>query len=200
MNNYMEYHKCRLCFQTKVETKYSGRNMWSLNRIKTHRLFMKLINDNNELSSRDLSVYLDEYFVTNRGGNNAHRYNSGSKKTIMSLFECSRGAGNLFLLMYGCLYSPNSPLSILSEDVISLIWDRSYIRFYPLYIAIQVKTDRLIFQEMNCDKCTEDLAKKTQVLQRFVLGKNITDLLHSKKHKSSIKMLRDLEENYSLVY
>ena len=98
----MDYLKCQLCCQNKFETKFSGRNMWSLNRIKTHRLFIKLINDSKELSIHDFSIYLDEYFVTNRFGNN------GSKKTIMSLFVCSRGAGNLFLLMYGCLYSPNS--------------------------------------------------------------------------------------------
>ena len=194
----MEYRKCILCTQTKVETKFSNRNRWSRNRIKTHRLFMKLINDSKELSSRDLSIYLDKYFVKNRGGNNSHRYNSGSRKTLMSLFKCSRAAGNLFLLMYGCLYSPNSPLSILCDDVISLIWNRSYIRFYPLYSSIKVKTDNFIFKEMNCDKCIIDLAKNTQIIQRFVLGKNITDLLHSKKHKSSIKMIRDLEKNYSL--
>ena len=196
----MDYPTCQLCFQTKVETKFCGRNPWSRNRIKTHRLFMKLINECKELSGRELSIYLDEYFVKNRGGNNIHhRYNSGSKKTIMSLFECSRGAGNLFVLMYGCLYSPNSPLSILSEDVISRIWNRSYIRFYPLCCAIRIKTDKLLFTEMNCDKCIEDLAKKTQVLQRFVLDIPINDLIHSKKHQSSIKMLRDLEENYILV-
>ena len=181
----MEYHKCVLCNEYVSEDKFQlmsklSKNVWAVNRIKNHNLYLKFIKDCKDLSRKNLYAYMDEYFM-NIHAEKFQYFNYIVKNKIMALFKCYRGGSNLFLLMIGCIYSPNSPLKLLSEDLIYDIWSDTYICHYPLYCNIKVTVTRFINDDnksygentnSSCRKCIKELNDKTEELNKLLLEDN----------------------------
>ena len=196
----MEYNFCTLCKKNKFETKFSTNSTTNFrykNTIRNQKIYCELVDnscDNScDNSGNDFNIYINKFFKNNK----QYRVNTYIKNLIMKLFECKQNKQIRTILMLGCNKSENSNLFKLNKDIINMISNVNItLKYYPLYVLVRSKVNNYLEANLKCDKCEENCARHIEVLHSFLMNNSIDNLLRSKRHQNSYKLLTELNSIY----